>query len=233
MGLPQARAGDGARNPRVHFAYVSTSHGKNWHAWIAGPCHWFHCHSKGKTKPCLYEMTGGEMGCDRCDAAQPCEVVGYQPLYRELDSKPVMVIVHEYTREVLDGLRLHARVTVGRGDSASDGVYVVPALKAEPRFQTTLQHRMVPADLTETLLRVWKIPELEQWYRQTHGAAKPPETQKSDGKPFSPWTRKAAQRASTGPLNEELDDVMARIKMRSKGLPEPSSNGKHDPPPKG
>lgn len=233
MALPQTPPGGGDRRRALHFGYVKTFHGTNWHAWLAGPAHWFSCHTKGKTKPCLNEMTGGELTCERCALAHAVEVVGYVPLWRETDSKPVMVIVHEYTREVVDALKVHQRVTIGRGDEKSDGVYVVPALKPEPRFHTTLPEKMRPADLTETLLKVWGIPELATWYRQTEGQAPAPAPvptpKKSDGKAFGPMHAAAARRYTgpAEPVAADLDDLMNRIKHKASVLP--STNGKHDP----
>lgn len=235
MALPQVPPGGGGRKSHVHFGYVNTGFGKNWHAYMAGPVHWFACHAKGKTKACVSVMTGGELHCERCAAGQPTEETGYVPLYRELDSKPTMVIVHEYTREATDALKLHQRVIVGRGEDVADGVYVVPALKPEPRFQTTLKERMVAADLTETLLRVWGIPELVEWYRQTHGhqvapaapPAKPPAPppKRSDGLPFSPMTRAAAERAD-GPMSEDVGEAINRVGKRLLAV-KPSTNGHH------
>lgn len=178
-----------------------------------------------------------------CESGQLAEETGYQPLYREVDAKPVMVIVHGYAREVVDAIGLHKRVLVGRGSDITDGVYVIPALQPLPRYHSTLPERMVPADLTETLLRVWRMPQLVDWYQQTQGrpatpasAGVKPKTAplKSDGQPFSDWTKKAAEKAAqdnaAGGDGEVFDVLKERMlnKVREK---EPSTNGKH--PPKG
>lgn len=225
----------------MHWCYVSTQCNSNWHAWSAGPCHWYQCHTKGKTKPCLHEMCSGELSCPLCEAGQGVEPIGYQPLYREVDAKPVMVIVHEYTREVVDAIQLHKRVTVGRAAEQSDGVYVVPALKVDPKYYSTLSERMKPADLTESLLKIWKIPELIEWYRQTHGRTSTPAPApaaskktplKSDGKPFSKFTRRAAEIAAEGnePLgsDEVFKTVNENINERYRKA-NPQLNGKHPP----
>lgn len=233
MSLPQTPPGGGARRPHVHFTYVKTPTNAKWFAHLAGPAHWYTVHPKGKTKPCLHVMTGGELACERCEQGYDSEVCAYVPLWRESDGRPVMVIVHEYTREVVDQLRVHARVLIGRNEEKSDGVYIIHAPNPLPVFHTTLQEKMRPADLTETLLRVWGVADLVTWYRRTHGAVKAPEPKKSDGKPFSPMMKAAARKASQGNVTEDLDDLIGRIRKRAAALPEPSSNGKHDPPPKG
>lgn len=198
MSLPQHTPGEGGRRPRTHFTYVGPHKGKAFSAWMAGPAHWFLCHTKSKTQPCLHEMTGGELTCERCEQGHGIEEIGYVPLWREIDGKPVMVIVHDYVRETVDCLRLHQRVLVGRGEDDSDGVYVIPALKPDPKFQTTLADKMKPADLTQTLLRVWRLPDLVTWYEQTHGAQpvkpqpKEPARAKINGRDFRAPTLRAA-----------------------------------------
>ena len=236
MPLPQHPPGSGGKRARVHYCYVSTQPGQNWHAWIAGPCHWFLSHTKGRSQPCVEEMTDGEIHCERCAAGHQCEVIGYQPLYREVDCKPVMVIVHEYGREAIDALKLHQRVTVGRGAEQSDGVYVTPALKSEPRYTSTLPERMRPADLAETLLRVWRIPELAEWYRQTHGTPDapllaPPKKalplfDHGDPPPEIPGVKKMVSPEPVGESAELFDAVKDRIKNKTRHL-KPSTNGQH------
>lgn len=234
MALPQTPPGGSGRSPRVHFTYVSPKNGKNFHAWMAGMAHWYECHTRGKSCVCLNWISGGELECPRC--VEPVETQGYVPLYRETDTKPVMVIVKEYAREIIDRLCLHQWVVVGRGLESSDGVYVVRSPAAtQPKFETTLAYKKVSADLTETLLRVWRSAELIEWYRQTHGGPAivvPPKEEKpkekpkrSDGKPFSPMTEAAANRHTPPAGDSGLDDVMERLKQRGAALP--STNGKH------
>lgn len=204
MSLPQSPPGRGGRRPHVHWVYIPTAPGKTWHAWIAGSCHWFLCHTKGKTKPCLHALTGGELTCDKCSPFEVGQVVGYQPLYRETDARPCMVIVHEYTRELMDKFRLHSRVAVGRGEGSTDGVWVNTALKHEPFFRSSLPERNQPADLTETLLRVWAIPELTEWYRQTHG--------RSDNAVSQPLPAPAPPAVTPPPvIDREVKGPLARL----------------------
>lgn len=171
MPLPQTPPG-GQKEPNIryiHFGYTRTPASTSWHAYTAGPVHWFTCHTSGRCKPCLHVMTSGELVCDLCASPVPPQIIGYLPLYREVDAKPVMVIVHESVTDQVTGLRLHTRVVIGREAEKTDGVWVQRALKEEPRYVTTLRERMRPVDLTPTLLKVWKIPALTDWYKRTHG----------------------------------------------------------------
>jgi hypothetical protein len=171
MPLQQRPPGGGGRRPRVHFIYTATPPGPkcNWHAYVAGPCHWFDCHTKGKSKPCVHIVTNGDLHCPICSPLNCPEVIGYLPLYRQIDGRPSMVIVHEYSREQIDTLKLHERVLIGRGEGPTDAVWAIPAMSKEPRYQSRLPERNAPADLTETLLRIWNLPDLVEWYQRTNG----------------------------------------------------------------
>lgn len=247
MPLPQVSPGGGGRRASTHFCYVRTPNETNWNAWIAGPCHWFDCHTRGRTKPCVHAMTKGEVACRCAGTGEGCEEIGYQPLYREVDAKPVMVIVHDYTREIVDALKLHQRVLVGRGSEQSDGVYLTAALRAEPRYQSTLASRLQPADLTGTLLKLWRIPELVVWYNQTHGAgddpiehAAPPRSvpRAPVARPTTAPVLPAANADGTFDLDDGFLDSLAADPTastsaeRNELFKKASQNGKHKPKPR-
>lgn len=221
MPLRQTPPGRGGVPARVFWVYIPTGKGEQWHAHVAGPCHWFECHTKGRSKPCLRCITGDELKCESCGPFNPVEPVGYQPLYRESDGRPCMTIVHDYAREQVDALKLHQRVVVGRNRGSTDGVYVMAALKTEPRYQTQLPERKRPADLTDTLLRVWAMPELTAWYVKQHRdsdialSPPPPPTTKaksgmrlrSNGQPFSPFMQAAAAAVGIEPVDPMTNEA--------------------------
>jgi hypothetical protein len=240
MPLPQAAPGGGRSGAHEHFRYVPTQPGAKWSAYVAGPCHWFLAHTRGRSKPCLHEMTGGELTCERCAQITPPQVIGYQPLYREVDSRPVMVIVYEYERDRCDALKLHQRVTIGREDQQSDGVWVTVALNPRPVFHTTLKCRMAPVDLTSVLLKLWGLPDLTAWYEQTHGKSDSPvslaptakakeEPKQSNGQPFGPMYRRAAVRAAATD-DDSVQEAMQRALQKAKEREQSAAkNGKHKP----
>ena len=171
MPLP-ADPREGRQDRAVWFRYYGTNKGTSWHAWIAGPAYWCKVHQKGRTKPCLKNMTRGKLRCQRCEDGAVIDRVGYVPLYRAVDAKPVCVIVHEDVEEMVAALTLHRRVLVGREDGATDGVWITDAPK-QVRYDTTLPERQRPADMTASCLRMWSIPELDAWYYSSeyaHGA---------------------------------------------------------------
>lgn len=241
MSLPQVPPEGDSTRAYVHFHYCATDPSKKWHAWCAGPCMWFLCHPSKRSKPCVRLMTNGKVECSRCATDVLPQVLGYLPLYREVDARPVMIVLHEYTREVVDKLRLHQRVIVGREDSQSDGVYVAPALTQNPVFQSTLKERQRPADLTETLLRIWNLPELTKWYRATTGERASQDERpvrssavplKSNGEPFSAMTQAAARRVQADVLGTDgtppTDEALARI-QREQNAHRALRNGNHKP----
>jgi hypothetical protein len=221
VGIKQASPGEGGRKARAHFTYVPTDPKRPWNAYVAGPCMWFTCHTKGRSKPCLESVTDGELTCPRCNELDPPQDIGYQPLYRAADSKPVMVIVHDYTREIVDSLRFHSRVLVSRGHAASDGVMVNPALDQLPKFQTALPERMRAAQPIESLLRLWGIPELIQWHNETEGTnfpvcITPPRKKPVPAKEGKPAPAPAS--APAGDMAETALEAMERIRLRNEAF---------------
>jgi len=153
----------------LHFAYTPTEANKPWTAYIAGPCWWLYGHCKGKTRPCLDWLTEGQLQCDHCCKGQLAELVGYQPLWRESDSKPVCVIVHEGSRAGVDSFKRPQPVTVCREGGFGDGVYFRKPLKPVPVFHAVMPEKLCDADVTESCLRFWKIPALSAWHLSQPG----------------------------------------------------------------
>lgn len=154
----------------THFHYVSTKCGESWHAWKAGDAVWFQCHQKGRTKPCLNAVTNGVLACPYCtDPNNRVALTGYLPLFREVDARPVFVVLHDYLFERIEDLKHLERVVVARGRVQSDGVSVCRAPVQSPRYHSTLPERMRPMDLIPALICIWNIPELAAWYLHTQG----------------------------------------------------------------
>lgn len=218
MALRKAPPGGGGAKRRVHFSYVPTGTGEKWEAYIAGPAAWYLCHTVGKTKPCLHEVSGGALECPACVSLKPPEEVGYLPLYREMDGRPVFVVIHQDMREAADSLTHRMRVMIGRGTHASDGVWVRSAMGKGQWYKSTLPERMVPADIEPTLLRVWKIPVLTAWATgqaapEIGGCMTPPETPTI--KPYTPPTLPTGVSTDDmAPLAGSLAAALRRAKER-------------------
>lgn len=203
MSLFRKAPQKGAKNRRVHFPFITTPKGYSFEAHIAGPCHWFDCHDMGRSKPCLHCITNGELKCARNhDIDEPIEI-GYQPLWQKDTGKPGFVIVYEFARDQIDKLRLHHLVCVSRGKGPADTVAINYKGINAPLYKSTREDFMRPVDLTESLLRIWKLPELVAWVRMKNGQPAPdaiseqkkvPKLKplKSDGKAFDAMHEQAA-----------------------------------------
>lgn len=232
MGLPQIPPGGGRERAYLHVPYVSTKKGHPWRAWIAGPCHWYSCHTSSRTKPCVHDMTGGELVCSICSPTKTPQVIGYQPLYRELDGRPVHVIVYAAMREYIDRRKFHQNVLVARGPEVTDTVYIDPILSGGTRYESTLPERHRPICLDQVLLRMWNIPALTDWYNRTQGASVPikeesdtPVSLDPDVKPLTPgingWIgRTLGDKAEQVTRYNKNADFAARAKKAEQ-------NGKH------
>jgi len=240
MPIPPIPPGQGGHVPYTHFKYVGTPKRARWQAWVAGPCQWVMGHSKPPSKPCLDRMTCGALLCTRCAKGHEARKMGYQPLYRHSDTKPVVVIVYEeeelFTRE----FALHQMVTVGREGDDSDSVFLRPVIGQYPKYQTTLFERTRAVDCTDSLLTMWALPEWTAWVKGSYVPVRPTPTPaaaplfKSDGDEFGPMNAAAARRYAAPPAVESgsLAEAMAPMLDRVKAQ-EASSNGKHKPKPKG
>lgn len=228
MAIRQSPPGEGRGKGRLHFTYVPTSAKTPWHAYVAGPCMWFDCHEKGKTKPCLDVVTEGALTCPRCVEISPPVPTGYLPLYRAADGKPVMVIVHEYTREIVDALPFHARVLVKREHGVGEGVAVTRTLDQQPKFITTLAEKSRPAQPLHSLLRIWGYPELIEWHNETTGDNVPVCITHPIRKVRTPIVPPAAPSApvDTSTMSQTSMEAIEIIRQRNEAFVAQTRNGK-------
>jgi hypothetical protein len=242
MTLPSAPRDPGRsrRKPR-HFGYEGCELGRQWSAFKAGAALWLHVHGSMRSKPCLREITRGEVGCEYCEKGLEAQVKGYVPVYREMDYKPCCVVVKEEIRDVVDDIPLHARLTVGRGRAATDPIYITRALRSDNPFVPLNAEQQAAVDVTESVLRLLKNPLLRSWYEHTHGlrdkpTSVPPAVE--EGKYFaehldnlSNGKHSKLDTYAGALLGDAVGDV-----LRQRGLTDPPAdpkppgkNGKHKP----
>lgn len=162
MRIPSAPRRTGARNKPVHFSYFPTERGQPYEAYLAGPVWWGMLHMLRPSKPCVYELTGGNIACRFCGEGKKRVAVmkGWVPLYRKIDGQAICVPVDEVQRDDLDALKCFTKVTVGRCRGKGAGVFVTSCLNQEPAWTSTLPERSEPADITESLINMWALPEV-------------------------------------------------------------------------
>lgn len=136
--------------------HVDAQAGEKWNAWVAGPAVGVETHYCSRTVPCLRKYLGKKIECEGCSKPVPLDFSYYLPLYRCIDSRPVVVILHRDQQDTLETLKHHQHVVVGRTKEKYVGLYVSPILAAQ-KFQTTLDWKMGEAKIEEFLPTLWKM----------------------------------------------------------------------------
>jgi hypothetical protein len=118
------------------------------------------------SKPCVYELTGGKVCCRFCaqSKARVPVVKGWVPLYRRTDGTAICVPVDEVQRDHLDALKCFSKVSVGRERGKGVGVFVRAAASQEPVWSSSLPEYSTPADITESLINMWALPEVFEFF---------------------------------------------------------------------
>jgi len=167
VSLRKGTPGKGKGTRADSFSYTSVTHGlrNTFSAFLAGPVYWAEAHEHTKTqpgtKPCLDWITDGALRCPRCRPMVLTTWVGWVPLYREVDHKCIIVIVHESAMDLLEGLSYPMCVSVGRVDEKSS--VFVRRSDNPVTFKTENEARKRPVDVTRDLLCMWRIAELDRW----------------------------------------------------------------------
>lgn len=237
MLIPSTPRRTGARSKPVHFTYVGVERGQPTEAYIAGPTWWGWLHMSRPSKPCVYELTGGKIACRFCGEGKRrvAVVKGWVPLYRRLDGLAWMVPVDECQRDTVDALKCFAKVMVGRGKGKGVGVWVQPCVSQEPVWTSTLPERTKPADVSASLITVWALPEVTNFFcgpsDTTLSLPQAPGRERIEGTNEGRGEELADVKPYTAPdplaANEAFVDSVNRAKNRLKPY-EPSANGRHD-----
>ena len=236
--LKKGAPGEGWQGACDSFSYTSVQPGlKGWFSgWMAGPVYWTLAHEHTDrtpgTKPCLDWMTDGAVRCPRCNARKLPVWIGYLPLYREQDLKPVFVILHQNALDQLEGLSFPDHVVVGRVEDKS-GVFVHRS-ETRAQFKTAHAHRKVSVDITRDLVPMWRLPQLEEWLEKSAKAKRraaedaehvarlrlsvPPPTTDTEALAID------AEKKAPANWNETVDIALRGMK---RGQVSPSKNGKH------
>jgi hypothetical protein len=232
--------GGGRERRAEQFAYTPTPPGiaKAWTATAAAEPYWctVHEHTKATpgTKVCVDWYTDGALICPRCKPSLVPTTVAYVPVWREIDHKPCLVIVHETAADLLAGVAFGVRVLIGcveRGSSV-----FVRATDEQPRWASENPLRQQPADLSTTLYTLWGYTQLWAW-SNTQDAREPgrekvsvrdlPEV--SDNPVSLPHDRLAALFNESA---KKLDQASDRARKSAEWVEEQkkvSTNGKHKP----
>lgn len=238
MRQKKATPGKGREYVPDQFSYTPTPASlKAWYAWCAGEPEWFEVHEhtdrQPGTKICLAWATDGALECPRCRPFLKTTTCAYVPLYREMDTKSVVVICHDSVSDMLADLAFPMPVMVGR--VTADASVFVRRTDGMAKFSSSLPDRQGPCNLLPSLLSMWKYPQYEQWLMTRHrqptphspadtGASTTANNTSGSGESAKDSERELANELrSEGVFRLPVDDMMKKIKARRDGA---SSNGK-------
>lgn len=241
MSFPNApRRGKDDTRPD-HFAYLRGYKGEELYGHLAGPIIWIELHtSDWGSKPCLRQLTGGELSCAKCKESGPvCK--GACGFYHWRDSKPYFLWLDDSKRDEYDALRWLDKLKFGREKIKGSPVWVQKCFEQERSFASTRPQCRQPADLTESLLTIFGDTALSLWYRATHGrsdtavslppVAKPAPAPVAKSAPVGDPMYRGAHRLVDAAIiaSDGVDAATEEIMRRARGA-KPSRNGKHKPP---
>lgn len=204
------------RGAPTHFTRVRGTK-EPFHAHIAGPVYGCQCHWYPITRPCLKDFTDGELPCEGCENGLEEYWAGYQPLYRCMDGKPVVVILQDGMYDFAVSRALHARVAVGQGTDKYDGCWMTEA--PGKVFTTTLEERKRKVDIEPWCINLWKrLPLLCDWFlaQQRHGEREKIERilSKVEESPPVKEEQPAQPPGMVPPMDKTWDAVTRRLKAR-------------------
>lgn len=247
MALRRGRPSERDTADPEQFSYTPTAGGaKPWSGWCACEPYFCKAHEvprtfgteiKKITKPCLGWITNGALRCPWCKPFVTVPWVAYVFLYREVDTKPVCVIVHDSAFDLLEKLNYAHYAIVGREVGEANSVYVRLAL-GQKELRSVRPSRQCAADPTNSLLTMWALPELVEWYAKQAEASDSPVSLpkgtavRENGEPFTAMNQAAAKKNGAPVVSSEEGRRVVNRLAGGIGKPDaqPSTNGKHKPP---
>jgi len=138
-----------------HWVTQKLKRGEKVNGHIAGPCIGVQVHCGPQSRPCLKCYLGATADCTGCNHHLRRDWLGYQPLYRWVDGKSVVVTLHVDQIDRLEVLRHGDHVLLGREDADNAGVWI--RKEKGPSFTTTLAAKSVDADICDWLPVLWRM----------------------------------------------------------------------------
>lgn len=202
--------------------------------YVAGEVYGVNGHFMGAHKPCLHDLTNGEVQCVYCAVNKPIEWRGYVPVWDQDYTLRHALITEDYL-EAVNMIPWRARIVATRAAAQYSPLVIraadLPALRGLPDKAPW----DVPIDIEPICRRLWQEPALDAWYAATHAkqaglsAGAPP----LDPSDFSPMMRSAAAHANRIAAHAAANDEFAKQAREGKVPAAPSTNGHHKPPKKG
>lgn len=153
-------------SPELRWSFQKMAPNARVHACWIGPVHGLVTHHLGQTKPCLKDLTGGDLECPYCKNHLAKRWRGYAPAVG-FDSKQIVFLVGQTTGAALDATARGKKLVFGRGGGDTSPVAITdyPGITGN-----TVDKRFAPGgvyaegvDLLPWLLRLWELPDLVEW----------------------------------------------------------------------
>lgn len=211
--------------------YWKVPNGGKETGYMAGECYGCYGHRVNHHKPCLKELTGGELSCPWCGVVE-IEWRGYVPVWDQDWTLKYALIPEDYLESV-DMIPHRARIIGSRGAAKMSPLVIraaeVPALRPLPEKSPYRD----PIDMFAICRKLWKLPALDAWYASTHArdagaVAGAPPLNLAD---FGGMTRAAAARLNERDGQAAVNQEFVEAVRRGALPPDPKPNGK--PKPKG
>lgn len=139
----------------AHWLTQKVLRGKIFNGHIAGPCIGVEVHCGVQTKPCLKCYVDPKADCVGCNHRLRRDWLGYQPVYRWIDGKPVVVTIHIDQQDRVERFVHGDHVLIGREDQDNAGIWI--RKDKGPAFESTLPARQTNADISDWLPTLWRL----------------------------------------------------------------------------
>jgi hypothetical protein len=195
--------------------------------YLAGQVYGCYGHRVNHHKPCLIELTGGEVACPWC-GVMDVEWRGYVPVWDQDWTLKYCLIPEDYLESV-DMIPHRARIVGTRAPAKMSPIVIrtaeLPSLRPLPdRVPYTVE-----IDMYAIARKLWKIPALDAWYARTQvvdngrSVGAPP----LDPSDFSVMNKAAVNRVNEMEETRLRNEQAARDHAAGKPLNHTNGNGKH------
>lgn len=163
-----------------YWSVLKLEVGQKVNGWLAGPCIGYEVHHVRASRPCLTDVTGGEVPCPLCEAKLSREWRGYVPIWDDLVVRRVCLIGKRYFH-LVEKVRPLQPVMCRKLREWGSPVCVQRAAWTtdEPTLKEADRR---PQELGDWLIQMWKEPALTEWARAKAAAGRKPPASVTGGK---------------------------------------------------
>jgi len=141
--------------PGTHQPYMVA--GPGWEGIV------HHTGTKGRTVPCVAELTSGELHCENCKYGKRYGC--YLPVFTCMGGKQTQIVLQgaKRTYQTWSVFKPGELVAVCRGKAERDTILFTPAGKTAPTVDLSVLRAKCPVDIDAYLLHLWQDRTLAEW----------------------------------------------------------------------